>query len=46
MTGMWRKANRLAFSSTVSGAWRYGVTQFSTDDIEVYDVSNLIAPRR
>ncbi len=37
--------NRLAFSSAVAGTWRYTVTQFTTNDIEVYDVSNLIAPQ-
>jgi hypothetical protein len=37
--------DRLAFSSAVAGTWRYSVTQFTTNDIEVYDVSDLIAPR-
>ena len=39
------EGDQLAFSSEVSGTWRYSVTQFSTADIEVYDVSNLVAPQ-
>jgi hypothetical protein len=38
------ETDRLAFSSAISGTWRYSVAQFSTNDIEVYDVSDLIAP--
>ena len=37
------ESDRLAFSAPAPGAWRYSVTQFSTDKIEVYDVSDLIA---
>ena len=39
------EGDRLAFTSAVNGAWRYSITQFSTSDVEVYDVSNMVAPQ-
>ncbi len=36
----------LAFNNADAGAWRYGVSDFTTPDIEVYDVTDPFAPRR
>lgn len=38
--------NVLAFNNVSAGAWRYDVSNFATADIEVYDVTDPLAPQR
>lgn len=38
--------NVLAFNSVGASAWRYDVSNFTTSDVEVYDVTDPFAPQR
>lgn len=38
--------NVLAFGNANAGTWRYAVSNFATPDIEVYDVTDPLAPQR
>lgn len=40
------EGDRLAFGNAIAGSWRYQVSNFSSGNIEVYDVSNMTAVQR